>query len=146
MSPIHLHRERGLTNILRHFSDEDKMQGWVRIAAPVSTLDVDSDQDASGSAPIRSGMTIYSTILASGASRSFQLSTTKGYIHIIQTFGYNVGVAQGAEIKLNGGDDGTIEVKLREGDGAYIMFAAGKEVKVQNIRAGVAEVLLFEIK
>lgn len=124
------------------------MTGWVRIAAPVNTTDVYTDQDDCGSVPMRSAMVIYSTCLAPGmfSQRSFQLSGTKGYIHVIQTSGYNLGAAKGAEVKLSGGDGGLVEVELQEGDGAYMMFVAGKEIKVQNIGVGVAEVLLFEIE
>ncbi|KZP11130.1 RmlC-like cupin [Athelia psychrophila] len=135
------------SHFIRHFSDEEKLNGWVRIAAPVNASYVYSDQDDGGSAPIRSAMVIYATCLASGLfnQRSFQLGSSMGYIHVIQTSGYNVGTAGGAKVKLSGGDSGITEVELREGDGAYMMFVSGKKIKVQNIGAGIAEVLLFEI-
>ncbi|KZP13183.1 hypothetical protein FIBSPDRAFT_897572 [Athelia psychrophila] len=146
---------RALSNLapshfIRHFSDEEKMNEWVRIAAPVNanTPDVSSYQDAPSSARIRSAIAVYATMLASGVSRRriFQLGSTKGYIHVIQTSGYNAGASKGAEIKLSGGDSGTTEVELREGDGAYVMLVPGSEFKVQNIGARVAEVLLFKME
>ena len=90
-------------------------------------------------------MRVYATLLTPAVSRThtFQPSAIKGYIHVVQTSGYNTGAGNGAKVKVTGGD---AETELREGDGAYMMLISGKEVKVENVGTGVAEVLLFEIE
>jgi hypothetical protein len=69
---------------------------------------------------------------------------SKGYVHVIQTSGYNVGKATGAKIQLRSGDE---ELTLGEGDGAYIFVgSAGNGVEVQNVGDTLAEVVLFDIE
>ncbi|KAF7974130.1 hypothetical protein HWV62_13351 [Athelia sp. TMB] len=133
------------SHFIRHFTDEDKKKAWVCIAAPATTPDTPPEQDGEGPVPIRSAMHVYTTLLTPAVSRThaFQPSAIKGYIHVVQTSGYNAGAGNGVEVKVTGENAETV---LREGDGAYMMLIAGKEVKVENVGAGVAEVLLFEME
>ncbi|KAF7983671.1 hypothetical protein HWV62_19569 [Athelia sp. TMB] len=133
------------SHFIRHFTDEDKKKAWVCIAAPATTPETPPEQDGEGPVPIRSAMHVYTTLLTPAVSRThtFQPSAIKGYIHVVQTSGYNAGAGNGAEVKVTGENAETV---LREGDGAYMMLIAGKEVKVENVGAGVAEVLLFEME
>ncbi|KZP12768.1 hypothetical protein FIBSPDRAFT_961089 [Athelia psychrophila] len=114
--------------------------GGVKIGAVKHSEEV---APGSGSAPIRSALAVYATILPAGVSRAriFQLSSTKGYIHVVQTSGYNVGKAKGAKIKLAGSEGGAAGGRRGAHD------ARGRrEVRVQNIGSRAAEVLLFEIE
>lgn len=135
----------------RHFSDQEKKSGWICIAAPPSaspattpTASLDnsasptvvspaSEEDVSPSgtcpAPIRSPMRVYATLLHPGTSRQRVFSLgTKGYIHVIQTSGYNQGAAdpKGVRVKCSiggggAGSDAEVEAELMEGDGAYMI-------------------------
>ncbi|KZP11143.1 pirin domain-containing protein [Athelia psychrophila] len=129
----------------RHFTDAEKKDQWARIVAPVNTPGASSKREDTGPAPVQSPLTLYSTLLSPATSlpHTFQAGSTKGYIHVIQTSGYNVGPAKGAAIKISGG--GGEGVVLKEGDAAYIMVQDAKELKVENVGDGVAEVLLFEL-
>lgn len=136
-----------LTDYIRsHFNDAGKKDKWVRIIAPTGTPDVSSNCEGVGPAPVQSSLTVYSTFLtpASSLPHTFGFDSTKGYIQVVQTSGYNTGAAKGATIKVSGGDG--VEAELREGDGAYIMVKSGKDFGIQNIGVGAAEVLLFELE
>jgi hypothetical protein len=74
---------------------------------------------------------------------TFPAEANNGYIHVIQTSGYNPKAANGAAVKVSG--DNTEEQVLREGDGAYIFGASGKELKVENVGDRAAEVLVFDL-
>ncbi|KAF7983705.1 hypothetical protein HWV62_19637 [Athelia sp. TMB] len=134
------------TYFTRHFTDAEKKDQWVRVVAPVNAPGVSSKREDEGPAPVQSPLTLYSTLLSLGKSLSHQFSTgaTKGYIHVIQTSGYNVGTAKGATIRVSGG--GGVEAELREGDGAYITLKNKKDLQVENVGVDVAEVLLFELE
>lgn len=134
------------TDISSHFTDEEKKDKWVRIVAPVNAPDVSSKREDIGPTPVQSPLTLYSTLLSPSTTlpHAFQSGSTKGYIHVIQTSGYNAGAANGATVKVGG--EGGVELELREGDGAYIMVKSSKDLKVENIGEGVAEVLLFELE
>jgi quercetin 2,3-dioxygenase len=90
-------------------------------------------------------LTLYSTILSPSTClpHTFPSGISKGYIHVIQTSGYNPKAASGGAVKVSGGD-GNEEV-LREGDGAYI-FGENKQIKVENVGNNAAEVLLFDLE
>jgi hypothetical protein len=133
----------------RHFTDEEKKDKWARVVAPINTPEVSSKREDSGPAPVQSPLTLYSTLLSPGTSLPYTFSsrTGQGYIHVIQTSGYNTGAAQGSAVKVSAsGGDGTIEQLFREGDGAYISGTTGKEIKVENVGDSVAEVLLFDLE
>jgi hypothetical protein len=133
----------------RHFTDEEKKDRWVRVVAPIDAPEVSSKREDSGPAPVQSPLTLYSTLLSPSTSLPYTFSsrTGKGYIHVIQTSGYNTKVASGNAVKVSaGGANGGIEQVFREGDGAYISGSAGKEITVENVGDGVAEVLLFDLE
>ena len=117
----------------------------MRVVAPVNAPGVSSEREGKGPTPVQSPLTLYSTLLSPAAAlaHTFEAGNTKGYVHVIQTSGYNPGDAKGASVKLSAGE-GT-EVVLKEGDGAYIMVQNTKDLKVENVGEGVAEVLLFEL-
>jgi len=129
----------------RHFTDEEKKDTWVRVVAPVGADGVSSKREDSGPTPVQSPLTLYSTLLSPSKSLTHTIPTgvSKGYIHVIQTSGYNPEASKGAEVKVSG--DG-VEQILKEGDGAYLYTSAGKELKVENVGGGVAEVLLFDLE
>lgn len=68
---------------------------------------------------------------------------SKGYIHVVQTSGYNTGAANGAAIKVVSTDR---DWELKEGDGAYIQFYGADEFTVENVGDMTAEILLFDIE
>ncbi|OSD05313.1 pirin domain-containing protein [Trametes coccinea BRFM310] len=132
----------------RHFSDEEKKDQWAHVVAPADAPGVVEKREASGPAPVHSPLNLFATLLSPGKSlaHAFSSSTAqrKGYIHVVQTSGYNPAEAGGAHIRVTGGEGGPIE--LREGDGAYIMAVTGEELKVENVGEQVAEVLLFDME
>ncbi|CCM02609.1 uncharacterized protein FIBRA_04712 [Fibroporia radiculosa] len=133
----------------RRFSDEEKQNKWVRVVAPVNAEGVSEARDASGPAPVHSNLSLYATLLSPSTSLQHVFPTggsggpKKSYIHVIQTSGYNPQKPQGARIKVVGAE---APVELREGDGAYIMGEAGKDIKVENVGETVAEILLFDVE
>lgn len=130
---------------LSHFTDAEKKDQWARIVAPINTPGVSSKREDSGPTPVQSPLTLFSTLLSPGTTlpHTFEAGSTKGYIHVIQTSGYNTGSAKGAAIKISGeGEQGTV---LKEGDAAYISVNDAKELKVENVGDSVAEILLFEL-
>ncbi|KZP13225.1 pirin domain-containing protein [Athelia psychrophila] len=133
------------TYFTRHFTDAEKKDQWVRVVAPIGASGVSSKREDAGPAPVQSPLTLYSTILSPSTSlpHRFSAGSTKGYIHVIQTSGYNAGAPKGATIRVSGG--GGVEVQLKEGDGAYITLKSKKDLQVENVGGGVAEVLLFEL-
>jgi redox-sensitive bicupin YhaK (pirin superfamily) len=133
----------------RHFSDEAKRLAWVPVVAPVGTAEVKHEREAEGPAPVQSPLILHATILAEGVSRPHTLPAAsapglrKAYVHVVQTGGYHQGPAKGATVRLAGPDG--VEATLREGDGAYIWGEAGRELQVENVGGGTAEVLLFDL-
>lgn len=71
--------------------------------------------------------------------------TKKGYIHVIQKSGYNPGPAKGVTLRIGAQADGP-QVELREGDGAYLSYEPGAELRLENDGQGIAEVLLFDLE
>lgn len=71
--------------------------------------------------------------------------TKKGYIHVIQKSGYNPGPATGVTLKIGAQADGP-QIELREGDGAYLAYEPGAELRLENDGQGIAEVLLFDLE
>lgn len=130
----------------RHFADAEKADRWVRVVAPAGAENVEEEREHDGPAPVHSRLSMYATILSEGKKVEHVLSSKTGnrkaYVHLIQTSGYNDGVAAGASLKVSG--EGA-EVVLREGDGAYITSEPGKELAFENVGEGKAEVVLFDI-
>lgn len=92
-------------------------------------------------------MSLYATLLSpsSSVTHTFSSSTQgasqrRGYIHVVQTSGYNTGKATGATVQINGG------LKLAEGDGAFAIAGKGETIEVTNVGNKVAEVLLFDVE
>ncbi|KAJ6624636.1 pirin domain-containing protein [Mycena sp. CBHHK59/15] len=129
----------------RHFTDTEKRDVWVCIVAPVDAEGVLADsREGKGPAPVQSPLTLYTTLLSDGKSLKQTIKGLKGYIHIVQTSGYNTKAATGAAIRVIGAL--SVEVELREGDSAYLHFDKGGEWTVENIGDKMGEVLLFDLE
>jgi redox-sensitive bicupin YhaK (pirin superfamily) len=129
----------------RHFTDAEKRDVWARIVAPVDAEGVLKDsREGAGPAPVQSPLTLYATLLTDGKSLKQTIKGSKGYIHVVQTSGYNTKAATGATIKVIGAPG--VEVELKEGDGAYLHFDNGGELTVENVGDKRAEVLLFDLE
>jgi redox-sensitive bicupin YhaK (pirin superfamily) len=128
----------------RHFTDEEKADKWVKVVAPVGAPGVLEDREGAGPAPVQSPLTLYATLLGQGKALSRPLEGKKGYIHVVQTSGYNEGKADGASVKIN--SKGGEELTLREGDGAYIFVGqSGNTLQVENDGDRTAEILVFDL-
>ncbi|CAK5283616.1 unnamed protein product [Mycena citricolor] len=128
----------------RHFSDDEKRDQWVRVVAPVDAEGVLKDsREGKGPAPVQSALTLYATLLSGGKSLTQSVQGSKGYMHVVQTSGYNTGAATGSGVKASVGGE---EVVLREGDGAYMHFEGPGDIVVENIGDKTAEVLFFDIE
>ncbi|KAJ7173399.1 RmlC-like cupin domain-containing protein [Mycena filopes] len=131
----------------RHFTDAEKRDVWARVVAPVGAEGVQKDnREGTGPAPVQSPLTLYATLLSDGKSLRQTITGSKGYIHVVQTSGYNTKAASGATIKVVGGAG--VETVLKEGDGAYLHFdnPGGSELIVENVGDKTAEVLLFDVE
>ncbi|KAJ7080744.1 RmlC-like cupin domain-containing protein, partial [Mycena belliarum] len=129
----------------RHFTDAEKRDVWARIVAPVDAEGVLRDsREGDGPAPVQSPLTLYATLLSDGKHLTQTITGSKGYIHVVQTGGYNTKAATGAAIRVVGAPG--VEVELKEGDGAYLHFDKGGELTVENIGDKTAEVLLFDLE
>ncbi|KAJ3575576.1 hypothetical protein NP233_g1004 [Leucocoprinus birnbaumii] len=128
----------------RHFSDEEKKDNWVKIVAPAWEEGVKNDREAEGPAPVHSDLTLYATLLSAGKTLERPLEGKKGYIHVIQTSGYNPRKSEGASVRISG--PGYDQLELKEGDGAYIFVGQkGNALKVENLGDKTAEVLVFDL-
>ena len=128
----------------RHFTDDEKRDGWVKIVAPVGEKGVELVREAQGPAPVNSDLTLYATLLGARKTLERPLQGKKGYIHVIQTSGYNPLKSQGASVRIRG--PGVEQMELREGDGAYIFVGEkGNALTVENAGDETAEVLVFDL-
>ncbi|KAF9451173.1 RmlC-like cupin [Macrolepiota fuliginosa MF-IS2] len=129
----------------RHFSDEEKKDTWARIVAPAWEEGVKNVRETDGPAPVQSALSLYATLLSTGKTLERPFEGKKGYIHVVQTSGYNPNKSQGATVKVSG--PGYEELELKEGDGAYIFVGQkGNALKVENTGDKTAEVLLFDLE
>ena len=130
-----------------HFTDEEKKDKFVQVVAPVDAKGVAEQREASGPAPVHSPLSLYASIISPSTSLTHKFAESakrrRGYVHVIQTSGYNTGPAKGAAVKVS---FGTSQTELKEGDGAYIMAAPGEELTIENAGDRVAEVLLFDME
>ena len=127
----------------RHFSDEEKTDKWARVVVPVGADGVLGVREGEGPAPVQSPLTLYATLLGENKSLNRPFTGRKGYIHVVQTSGYNEGQSKGASIKVASGRE---QLTLREGDGAYISVENdGNSLQVENIGDRVAEILVFDL-
>ena len=128
----------------RHFTDEEKTDKWARIVAPVGAEGVLTVREGQGPTPVQSPLTLFATLLGQNKSLSRPLTGKKGYIHVIQTSGYNEGASKGASVRLT--SKGGEELTLGEGDGAYIFVGnKGNALEVENLGDRVAEILVFDL-
>lgn len=130
----------------RHFTDEEKKDKLCRVVAPIKADGVSAERDASGPAPVQSPVTLYSTLLSPSASVSHTFGAAgqsvgkrRGYVHVIQTSGYNTAKATGATVQVNGG------LKLSEGDGTFVIAPEGEKLEITNVGDKTAEVLVFDL-
>ncbi|GJJ11398.1 hypothetical protein Clacol_005631 [Clathrus columnatus] len=130
----------------RHFSDEEKKDTLLRVVAPIRAAGVSPEREAAGPAPVQSAVTLYASLLSPSVSVNHKFgppgqgNRRRGYLHVIQTSGYNTGKSTGATVQINGG-----EVILSEGDGLYIIAAEGDQVDIKNVGDKTAELLLFDL-
>ncbi|GLB43309.1 putative pirin family protein [Lyophyllum shimeji] len=130
----------------RTFFDAEKTNKWVRVVAPAGSEGVSDDREAPGPAPVRSALTLYATLAEKGQKVEQPLKGKKGYVHVVQTSGYNPGKATGAAVRI-GATGSPAELELEEGDGAYIaMGNGGSTFVLENIGDKTAEVLLFDLE
>ncbi|KAF8199055.1 RmlC-like cupin domain-containing protein [Pholiota molesta] len=102
-------RRASLLNISRAISPMQRRRTSGRASSrPSARKGVLPVREGEGPAPVQSPLTLYATLLGPGKSLARPLEGKKGYIHVVQTSGYNEGPAKGATLTL------------REGDGAYI--------------------------
>lgn len=128
----------------RHFTDEEKTDKWARIVAPVGAEGVLTVREGEGPTPVQSPLTLFATLLGQNKSLSRPFTGKKGYIHVIQTSGYNEGASKGASVKVT--SKGGEELTLGEGDGAYIFVGNnGNALEVENVGDRVAEILVFDL-
>lgn len=132
----------------REFSDAQKTNAWARIVAPAGAEGVSAERDGEGPAPVQSALTLYATLLGSTKVLEKKLGGKKGYVHVVQTSGYNPGKARGASVKVTGAGGEKQELLLKEGDGAYLTIGEGEGSKliIENVGDNTAEVLLFDLE
>ncbi|KAG8836387.1 hypothetical protein FRC18_011518 [Serendipita sp. 400] len=124
----------------RHFSDEEKRQGWVAVVGKQGDEGVSDEREGTGPTPVHSPLWLYATLLAPGKTIERPLNLSKGYLHVVQTSGYNDGKPKGAQVKVSGA------LELGEGDGAFISNKGeGEIVRVENVGDTEAELLLFDL-
>lgn len=132
----------------RHFTDAEKKDTLVRIVAPIGSEGVVEEREGSGPAPIHAQVSTFASIISpsSTVTHTFPApdDTTqerKGYIHVVQTSGYNTGKSfvSGARVRLNGG------LELGEGDGAFVSGLANDKLEIESVGNVPAEILLFDI-
>ncbi|KIJ11122.1 hypothetical protein PAXINDRAFT_171917 [Paxillus involutus ATCC 200175] len=133
----------------RHFTDEEKKNRFALLVAPDNSTGVSQKREDSGPAPIRSELRMYASLIHPGISLVHapvgNSQKKKGYIHVIQKSGYNVAQGGGITLRIGSQSDGP-QIELREGDGAYLVYEPGAELRVENDSRGVAEVLLFDLE
>jgi len=130
----------------REFSDEEKKNAFVPVVAPIGSKGVSVERDGKGPAPVQSALTLYATLVDKGKTVEQELRGTKGYVHVIQTGGYNPGKAKGASVNVGAKESGE-RLELKEGDGAYLSVGKGGKTTfvVENVGDETAEVLLFDL-
>lgn len=131
----------------RHFDDAAKLNTFLKVVAPVGTEGVLDERNGAGPVPVHSDLTMYATILEPGKTVSGVLQGRKGYIHLIQTSGYNVGEAKGASLKaVLTKDAEEQQVEFKEGDGAYLNIAPGTSISLSNPGSTNAEFIVFDLE
>ncbi len=142
---------KGLTPqyFTRHFTDEEKRDRWAHIVAPTGTVGVVEKREAAGPAPVHSPLNLHATLISpekklSHSFHSSGVAQRKGYVHVVQTSGYNPKEASGAHVRLVGAEGGPLD--LKEGDGVYIVANPGEELTMENVGDRIAEVLLFDME
>lgn len=117
----------------------------MRVVAPVGETGVSDAREASGPAPVHSPLSLRATLLSPGRSLSHKLSapSSKAYVHVVQTSGYNASTASGNTVRVYA--PGTQDATLREGDGLYVTSPNETTISVENTGESVAEILLFEL-
>ncbi|KAG9024609.1 hypothetical protein FRB95_011279 [Tulasnella sp. JGI-2019a] len=145
---VQLHTSRLVPKYFnRHFTDAEKTDRLLTIVAPVGQDGVNEERKGSGPTPIHSHESLNATILTPGKSITYtfpiaekSLGGRKGYVHLIQTSGYNTGAAMGKKIRLSEG------LELAEGDRSFVYGAAGKQLEIENVGSTNAELLVFVIQ
>jgi len=154
LSPVHflqiwsLPSQYGLSPkyFTRKFTDAEKTNTLVPVVAPVGSEGITEDRETHGPTPVHSPLYMFATILEPGKTVKHTLKKPKddvelrkGYIHVIQTSGYNKGTATGNTVALND------ELRLAEGDGAFITGPEGGDITITNVGNSSAELLLFDL-
>jgi redox-sensitive bicupin YhaK (pirin superfamily) len=133
---------------IRYFADSEKVNKWACVVAPIGTAGISVETKGDGPAPVQSPLSLYATILSEGKHLEHKMTGTKGYIHVLQTQGYNRGEACGATVRIIGGGVVGDNLLLKEGDGAYMRVGreSGTILYVENVGDRVAEVLLLDLE
>ncbi|KAH9975807.1 RmlC-like cupin domain-containing protein, partial [Lactifluus volemus] len=130
----------------RHFTEEEKQDKWALLVAPVGSDGVSTDRDGDGPAPVQSDVAFYATVLSPNRIISREMPRLEGerkaYIQVVQSSGFNQGVALGAHVRVEIGNQ---SVEMREGDGVFVHAAPREELRMTNLGSSVAEVLLFDV-
>lgn len=138
-----------LSRLCRHFTDQEKTNRFALLVAPDNAAGVSLRREDSGPAPIRAELWMYAALIHPGISVVHTPvgngRTKKGYLHVVQKSGYNPGPATGVILRV-GSHAGGPQVELREGDGAYLSYEPGAELRLENDGQGIAEVLLFDLE
>lgn len=129
----------------RHFTERQKQDKWVAVVAPTTSAHVSMGRTGTGPAPVSSPLTMYATLLSSGKTLVQYMQGRKGYIHFLQTSGYNRGRVGVGQVNVIGGN-GVQSQMMKEGDGAYLFVGAAKEVTLENVGETVAEIILFDLE
>ncbi|KAG8856986.1 hypothetical protein FRB91_011910 [Serendipita sp. 411] len=120
--------------------NEDRVEPKEGFVGKQGDEGVSDEREGTGPTPVHSPLWLYATLLAPGKTIERPLNLSKGYLHVVQTSGYNDGKPKGAQVKVSGA------LELGEGDGAFISNKGeGEIVRVENVGDTEAELLLFDL-
>ncbi|KAF9038185.1 RmlC-like cupin domain-containing protein [Panaeolus papilionaceus] len=125
------------------FSDSDKLNHFER--------------EGEGPASVMSKLGMWATMVEPGVGLEVKMEGMKGYVHLVQTSGYCVGAAQGANVRVGQdvGQGEVVEVQVKganetilwEGDGTYVFVGErGNVFRIENEGEGVAGVVVFDLE
>lgn len=138
---------------VRHYSAAEKRDKLLQVISPARQTSTTTK-----SVPAQSSLSVYTSLLSPGLRlrHNFDCEDKKAckvYVHVVQSSGYNPGVAKGASVKVSvsGGYDSKgstareSEVLLREGDGACVVSNIGTELTFENSGDRDAEVFVLRV-
>ncbi|KAI5805770.1 RmlC-like cupin domain-containing protein [Geopyxis carbonaria] len=120
----------------RRFGREEKMNKLCRVMEYGGKEE--GREETAKSAPLKSTVDMYATILETGRKVEHRFRMGKGYVHLIMKSGYETPKTGAARISVGG-------VELREGDGAFLEGTKGESIEVETLE-GEAEFVLFDLE